>query len=105
MLNWNIENFTVQSVNDTRNDNNLPSWYRSQGSGKYLEFKLTNIIGVNNPAWFALLETYVPINESSGIVTSGGPIHQRAIIWQNTWVRAGFPDDTKWSNWKRMTFE
>jgi hypothetical protein len=98
-----VENFNDQNgigpvtvpIYDSRNSNPLPSEYRARGMGKSIEFKHTAVIGVNNPAMYSLLETYVPWPD-----VSGGPVHQRAMIWQNTWTRHGQPDDSGWSDWR-----
>ena len=99
----NVEDFDDQDgigpvtvpIYDSRNSNPLPSQYRARGMGKSVEFKITSVVGVNNPANYCLVETYVPWSDASG-----GPVHQRAMIWQNTWTRSGTPDDSAWDVWR-----
>ena len=86
---------------DTRNDNNLPNWYRKLGCGIYREFKATDNIGLNRGC-FMTIETYVQWND-----TSGGYIFQIAHGVTNDgvyeqWVRHSYGDDSGWNAWRQL---
>lgn len=87
---------TSNSLIDTRNTNNLPSYYRWLGAGVYREFKDGNAIGTG-VAQFGLLETIV-----YWVDTSGGPLIQYFKCANGDYKRTGYSGDNGWNGWTKI---
>ncbi len=82
-------------IPDTRSDNQLPSWYRSNYPQRTIEeFKYRNVIGVPGSALYVSLHTKV---SWGGI--SGGIIVQEVNSANGVYTRKGSADDTVWGVW------
>lgn len=89
-------NYTKKSLPDTRNDNQIPSWYFTNYPKQIItEFKLCTAIGLYGVGSYCTLETIVPWTDSSG----GYPKQTAKVesTGKEYW-RVGASADT-WSNW------
>jgi hypothetical protein len=82
-------------IPDTRSTNQPPSWYRGTYPNRNIvEFKQRSVIGVPGAATFVLLETHVPLSD-----TSGGPIIQYVNSSDGVYTRKGSANDATWGAW------
>lgn len=96
-VNSKIENLKTINIPDTRDDNELPSWYREHYPRKIVnEFKNKTAMGIGSST-YGVLTTIVPWSN-----TSGGVIIQ---TYENSGVkyyRKGNSDDTSWISWNTI---
>ena len=92
-------------IKDTRNDNQLPNWYRANyGQTTVREFKHQDIIGIPS-SWmdgsYCTLETVVKWAD-----TSGGRVTQKATLNSGQELyRVGSADDSRWEAWSNIKAE
>lgn len=81
-------------IEDTRNDNNPPSWYRSiKGMGQFTEFKSRTTVQAPGSSGFGTLQTIVPWNDETG-----GKVTQHFFGNDGTYKRVSL-SETTWGNW------
>ena len=84
-------------INDTRNDNQLPSWYmKNYPHETVVELKTTRVIGIWSGETYATLVTFV----QWGDYTCGYP-KQVAITSADIWWRRG-ESDSSWTAWEHI---
>ena len=92
-------------IKDTRNDNQLPSWYRKNYSNTTVrEFKFQDVIEIPS-GWrdgsYCMLETTVKWAD-----TSGGRVTQKATLNSGQELyRVGSADDSAWKSWSNIKAE
>lgn len=92
-------------IKDTRNDNQLPSWYRKNYPLTTVrEFKFQDVIEIPS-GWrdgsYCMLETTVKWAD-----TSGGRVTQKATLNSGQELyRVGSADDSKWESWSNIKAE
>ena len=92
-------------VKDTRNDNQLPNWYRKNYSYTTVrEFKFQEVIEIPS-GWrdesYCMLETTVKWGD-----TSGGRVTQKATLNSGQELyRVGSADDSAWGEWSNLKAE
>ncbi|MBS0200667.1 MAG: hypothetical protein JSR70_09475 [Proteobacteria bacterium] len=82
---------------DTRNDNQLPSWYRTNYPNRSVsEFKNASAIGLpsSSSSWVTC-KTRVPWADSTG-----GQVIQEVSSGTYSWYRAGAANDASWGAWR-----
>lgn len=85
-------------VKDTRNDNQLPSWYNTNYPRQTVtEFKTTSAMGITGGSTYGLLTTEVIWNH-----TSGGTIKQTLKDNTDTYTRQSNTAYTAWGPWVKM---
>ena len=84
---------------DTRDGNNLPSYYYSLGRGFVQEFKTITAIGINRGNGYCNLVTHIPWWDSSG-----GAIRQVAYFDTGMAMRSGNGTNA-WHNWNYFLFD
>lgn len=95
-----VESIAESKVNakfrkpDTRNDNQLPSWYWSNYPRQNAsEFKLASVMGLGTSGYVAV-ETVVPWGDSTG-----GAITQTAYLQNGTVMRRKSNGESSWTAW------
>lgn len=84
---------TYTTIPDTRNDNQLPTWYMKNYSKKVItEFKYCSSVGLSGQM-YCKVTTYVPWSDSSG----GYPV-QEAVVGNRLHIRVGISDE-EWGSW------
>lgn len=92
-------------IKDTRNDNQLPNWYRKNYRYTTVrEFKLQDVIEIPS-GWrdgsYCMLETTVKWGD-----TSGGRVTQKATLNSGQELyRVGSADDSAWESWSNIKAE
>lgn len=92
-------------IKDTRNDNQLPSWYRKNYRNTTVrEFKFQDVIDIPS-GWrdgsYCMLETTVKWAD-----TSGGRVTQKATLNSGQELyRVGTSDDAAWGEWSNLKAE
>ena len=86
---------TGGAIEDTRNDNQPPSWYiENHPRETVVEFKAAKAIGISSGETFATLVTFVQWNHSGG-----GYPKQVAMSGTDIWWRQG-ASDSSWRPWQ-----
>lgn len=81
-------------VRDTRNDNQLPTWYYDRYPSQTVrELKFSNVIGLPIGSYYVDLTTIVPWSDSSG-----GAVVQEARFEKRLWSRTGTGET--WLDWE-----
>lgn len=81
-------------INDTRNDNQPPSWYmKNHPHETVVEFKAAKAIGLSGSETYATLVTFVQWSDS----TCGYP-KQVCVCGKTIWWRFG-TSDASWNRW------
>lgn len=84
-------------INDTRNDNQPPSWYmKNHPHETVVEFKAANTIGISSGETFATLVTFVQWSDDIG-----GYPKQVAMSASDIWWRRG-GSDSSWTPWQHI---
>lgn len=87
-----------KTVKDTRNDNQLPSWYNNNyARTSVTEFKLRTVMGLPGSATYVQVTTKSPWNGSSG-----GEIVQTAESSDGTYQRTSVGNLAGWSGWDKV---
>lgn len=85
------------TLQDTRNDNKLPSWYMSNYPRTVvLEFKICSNIGLSVSSTYCTLETKIPWPNSTG----GYPTQVATIGEVNRVYKRVGTSETTWSSWE-----
>lgn len=84
------------NMEDTRNDNQAPSWYMAKGRGSYNEFKRCSSIDLSVSFTYCYLTTFVPWADSSG----GRPTQEVTFSESDAVYRRYATSDGEWSAWK-----
>ncbi len=88
---------TDKQIKDTRNDNQLPSWYMSNYPKQQVrEFKLNSVMGVktDTSGTYGVLTTNVQWGD-----TSGGTVKQQLVNDDATFTRTGNSNGASWGAW------
>lgn len=92
----------IVTIQDTRNDNQLPKWYRANYPDTTVqEFKIVDTIKDNNipfSSGFGILTTTIVWGD-----TSGGTVQQVFSKDDSRYTRRGLTDDSSWTPWVKMT--
>lgn len=92
---------TNDSVTDNRNDNQLPSWYRTNFPRRVVnEFKATTALGLTGGTYGAL-QTFVDYSDSSGGSVKQRFTHGSGALSGQVWMRVGASNDASWGSWVR----
>ena len=86
-----------KQIKDTRNDNQLPSWYmKNYPKQQVKEFKNITVMGLktNTSGTYGVLTTDVQWGDATG-----GTVKQQFVTNDATYIRTGNNDGTLWEEW------